>query len=106
MNILEVVVRVAKNELFPTHIRGTAMGFSTGITRITSAIGTLLFPAFLANYGVSATFYACGAMYFIGFIVALFMAPETKNMSLSQASSLNKGSDSQNNTLVQKKTVN
>ncbi|MCR8928880.1 MFS transporter [Priestia megaterium] len=94
------------NELFPTHIRGTAMGFSTGITRITSAIGTLLFPAFLANYGVSATFYVCGAMYFIGFLVALFMAPETKNMSLSQASSINKGSNSSDNSLIQKKTVN
>ncbi|RAS89344.1 MFS transporter [Priestia endophytica] len=95
------------NELFPTHIRGTAMGFSTGITRITSAIGTLFFPAFLANYGVSATFYACGAMYFIGFLVALFMAPETKNMSLSQASSMNKGSGNpQSKSFTQKKTIN
>ena len=45
-------------------------------------------------------------MYFIGFLVALFMAPETKNMSLSQASSINKSSDSQNNSFVQEKTVN
>ena len=82
------------------------MGFSTGITRITSAIGTLLFPSFLANYGVSATFYVCGGMYFIGFLVALFMAPETKNMSLSQASSINKGSNSLDNSFAQEKTVN
>ncbi|MDQ7862092.1 MFS transporter [Peribacillus frigoritolerans] len=35
------------NELFPTHIRGTAMGFITGVTRIASAIGTFfLFRSF------------------------------------------------------------
>jgi MFS transporter, putative metabolite transport protein len=94
------------NELFQTHIRGTAMGFSTGVSRIASSIGTFVFPAFLANYGLAATFYACGALYFIGFLVSLFMAPETKNMSLSQASSINKVSNLEDESLIQKKTVN
>jgi MFS transporter, putative metabolite transport protein len=94
------------NELFPTNIRGTAMGFSTGVTRITSSIGTLVFPAFLANYGVAATFYACAALYFIGFLVALFMAPETKNMSLSQTSSINKANSLQDDSFIKEKTIN
>ncbi|MBT2701360.1 MFS transporter [Bacillus sp. ISL-40] len=79
------------NELFPTHIRGTAMGFITGVTRIASAIGTFFFPAILANFGLAATLYICGALFFIGFLVSLIMAPETKNMSLSESSSINKG---------------
>jgi MFS transporter, putative metabolite transport protein len=79
------------NELFPTHIRGTAVGFTTGVTRVASSIGTFLFPFIMANYGVAVTMYICGGLFFIGFLVCLFMAPETKNMSLSESSSINKG---------------
>ena len=81
------------NELFPTHIRGTAMGFTTGVSRIASSIGTFFFPSILANYGLAATFYICGTLLFFGFLVSLFMAPETKDMSLTQASSLKKVSN-------------
>ncbi|MED3724858.1 MFS transporter [Priestia filamentosa] len=75
-------------ELFPTHIRGTAVGFGTGVTRIASSIGTFLFPIILANYGLSITLYICGALFFVGFLVSILMAPETKNMSLTETSSL------------------
>jgi len=78
------------NELFPTHIRGTAVGFTTGVTRVASSIGTFFFPFIMANYGVAVTMYICGALFFIGFLVCLFMAPETKNMSLSESSSIKK----------------
>jgi MFS transporter, putative metabolite transport protein len=94
------------NELFPTHIRGTAMGFTTGISRIASTIGTFFFPSFLANYGLEATMYVCGALFFIGFLVSIFMAPETKNMSLTQASSLNLSSSRPPSELPPNKTIN
>ncbi|MED3724866.1 MFS transporter [Priestia filamentosa] len=83
------------NELFPTHVRGTAMGFITGVTRIASSVGTFLFPIILANYGLSITLYICGALFFLGFLISLFMAPETKNMSLTETSSLNKRTTTQ-----------
>ncbi|MFP3125636.1 MFS transporter [Ectobacillus funiculus] len=79
------------NELFPTHIRGTAVGFTTGVSRIASSIGTFFFPFIMTNYGVATTLYICGALFFIGFLVSVFMAPETKNMSLAESSSINKG---------------
>ncbi|OCA85037.1 MFS transporter [Pseudobacillus wudalianchiensis] len=94
------------NELFPTHIRGTAMGFATGISRIASSIGTFFFPSFLAHYGLAATMYVCGALFFIGFLVSLFMAPETKNMSLTQASSINKFSSLKQDSFTSNKTIN
>lgn len=93
------------NELFPTHIRGTAMSFATGVSRIDSSLGTFIFPAFLANYGLASTFYACGALYFLGFLVAVFMAPAIKNMSLAQASSINKGSTLQDDNLILEKQI-
>ena len=93
------------NELFPTHIRGTAVGFSTAISRAASAIGTFLFPAILANYGLSVTLYICGALFFIGFLLSIFMAPETKNMSLSESSSINKGTIRRPESILIGKTV-
>ncbi|EPR29388.1 MFS transporter [Geobacillus zalihae] len=80
------------NELFPTHIRGTAVGFATAVSRFASSVGTFLFPSILANYGLAVTLYICGALFFIGFVISLIMAPETKNMSLEEASSINKKS--------------
>ncbi|KXH81751.1 hypothetical protein AU377_05660 [Sporosarcina sp. HYO08] len=78
------------NELFPTHIRGTAMGFITGVTRFASAIGTFVFPFILGTFGLAVSLYICGALLFLGFLISLFMAPETKNMSLAETSAMNK----------------
>jgi MFS transporter, putative metabolite transport protein len=77
------------NELFPTHIRGTAVGFSTAASRAASATSTFLFPTIMSNYGLAATLYICASLFFIGFLLTLFMAPETKNMSLEESSSIN-----------------
>jgi putative MFS transporter len=95
---------VYPNELFPTHIRGTAMGFITGVTRFASAIGTFFFPVILENYGLSITLYFCGALLFIGFLISVLMAPETKNMSLAESSSINNKGSVRTENLVIKKT--
>ncbi|MGE7903413.1 MFS transporter [Peribacillus sp. NPDC094092] len=94
------------NELFPTHIRGTAGGFTTGVARVASSIGTFFSPAIMASYGLSTTLYICGAVLFIGFLVSLFMAPETKNMSLTEASSLNKSKEIEQDSFASEKTAN
>ncbi|MGE7904374.1 MFS transporter [Peribacillus sp. NPDC094092] len=78
------------NELFPTKIRGTALGFGTGVSRIGSSLSTFLFPVILSKYGLGATLYICAGLFFIGFLVSLVMAPETRNMSLAETSTLNK----------------
>lgn len=78
------------NELFPTQVRGTAMGFITSVTRIAAAVGTFLTPILLGNFGVTVTLYICAIMFFAGFILSYIMAPETKNMNLAEACSLNK----------------
>lgn len=74
-------------ELYPTHFRGTGGGFTTTVSRIASAISTFFFPVVLANYGLSTTMYISSGLLFIGFIVSIFMAPETKNKGLDDASS-------------------
>ncbi len=76
------------NELFPTYLRGTAMGIAAGVPRIASAVTTGLFPAIMAAFGIKMTLYACGFTFFLGFVLCYFMAPETKGMKLSEASNM------------------
>ncbi|WP_410651334.1 MFS transporter [Amycolatopsis sp. cmx-4-54] len=76
------------NELFPTEIRATAVGLCTGISRIGAAIGTFATPWSLAELGLSTTMYIATAIALAGALVSWFMAPETKNQSLHEASSL------------------
>lgn len=78
------------NELFPTKIRATAMGFGSGFSRVGASISTFLFPVFLNNYGLGATLWLCSGLFFLGFIISFIMAPETKGMTLEEASSLNR----------------
>lgn len=81
---------VYPNELFPTRIRATAVGFITAVTRVLSAFTTFLYPIIMSAFGLAVTLYICGGLCVAGFILALVMAPETKNMKLDRASSITK----------------
>lgn len=79
---------VYPNELFPTHIRGTAMGFITAITRITSAAATFVFPFVMDAWGLGVTLFICAGILFAGAVISIIMAPETRGIDLSQAANL------------------
>ena len=79
---------VYPNELFPTHVRGTAMGFITAVTRIVAAVGTFMFPFILSQWGLAVTLYICGGLFLLGWLLSVVMAPETRNMNLAEASAL------------------
>ncbi len=84
----QVLELVYPNELFPTEIRAFAVGIGSSMTRVGSAIGTWLVPVALHNYGIGNTMYAAAAVSFVGLAVSIALAPETRGMSLEQASSL------------------
>lgn len=81
-------VWVYPNELFPTHVRGTAMGFITSATRVVAAVGTFAFPFVLDNFGLMGTLYICAGLYFLGAVVSYLIAPETKDMDLTDIARL------------------
>ncbi|QOX61887.1 MFS transporter [Anoxybacterium hadale] len=81
---------VAPNELFPTEIRATAVGLGTGISRIGAATGTYMLPTWLATLGLSQTMWILAAVTFVGFLICLFLAPETKGLTLAEAGSISK----------------
>lgn len=82
----QILEWVYPNELFPTEVRATAVGFATAVTRIGSAIGTFLVPFALREIGIGATMLVAAVISFIGLISSLIWAPETKGLPLGLAS--------------------
>lgn len=84
----QVLQLVYPNEIFPTDIRAFAVGTGASLSRIGAAVGTWLVPISLANLGIGATMYAAAAVSLAGLVASVMLAPETRNMSLQEASSL------------------
>lgn len=79
---------VYPNELFPTEIRGSAVGLASSLSRIGAAIGTYLVPMSLAGIGIGPTMIIGAAITLIGCIVSAWMAPETSGRSLEGTAAL------------------
>jgi len=84
----QVLTLVYPNEIFPTEIRAGAVGFGTSVSRIGAAVGTWLVPVALQNLGIDVTMYIAAAITLVGLIVSWLMAPETNQMDLNDAASL------------------
>jgi putative MFS transporter len=76
------------NELFPTEARATAVGLAIAISRIGVVVSTYALPLFLEKYGIGPTMLVGCALLVIALVMSIFMAPETRGLTLSQASSL------------------
>lgn len=84
----QVLEYVYPNELFPTEIRGSAVGLATSLSRIGAAIGTYLVPLALSSIGIANTMFVAFGISMVGLVVSLAMAPETRAMDLHRAGSL------------------
>ncbi|AAT43836.1 MFS transporter [Picrophilus oshimae] len=69
-------------EIFPTRIRASAMGFSTSFSRLGSILAVFSFPFIDALFGLKAIVIYFAAFEFIGLIITILLAPETKNTPL------------------------
>ncbi len=77
---------VYPNELFPTEVRGTGIGFATAMSRVGAAGGTFALPLMLAHWGVGPAMIVFAAICGVGLLVAIPWAPETKGKSLAECS--------------------
>jgi putative MFS transporter len=69
-------------EIFPTRIRGTAMGFATSVSRIGAITGTIIFPVLLFTLPFTDVLIFLVIFEIIGFSVTYLLAPEPMNKSL------------------------
>ncbi|MEI1720880.1 MFS transporter [Acinetobacter baumannii] len=84
----QVLELVYPNELFPTEMRAIGVGMATSFSRIGAAVGTWLVPMSLDTIGISNTMFVAAGVTLLGLIVSIMTAPETKGLSLEQATSL------------------
>jgi len=77
---------VYPNELFPTELRATGMGLATGLSRLGAAAGTFVLPSTIEAVGGSGALLIAGGIGIVGLVVSWAMAPETRHLSLSEAS--------------------
>lgn len=73
-------------ELFPTEIRATGVGFAAAMSRIGAAIGTFLLPVSMSSLGTSPTMLIGAAVLVVGLVVSMMLAPDTRDLSLTEAS--------------------
>jgi MFS transporter, putative metabolite transport protein len=84
----QVLELVYPNELFPTEIRAFAVGMGSSMSRIGSAAGTWLVPVSLLHLGIGNTMLVAALVSLAGLVVSVWLAPETRGMSLEMAASL------------------
>jgi sugar porter (SP) family MFS transporter len=77
------IVWIVLGEMFPLHMRGTAMGIAVFATEITSVIVGSMFPVLLAQRP-SVMFFGFALMGGVSFLWALTMVPETRARSLEE----------------------
>lgn len=75
---------VVASEIFPTHIRGRALGISIMVMWVADAIVGQLTAVMLREIGVAYTFWVFGFFCLIAFIVVYRLLPETKGKSLEE----------------------
>ncbi|WP_262103493.1 MFS transporter [Arthrobacter sp. Marseille-P9274] len=83
-SFLEVVY---PNELFPTEVRATAVGFGTAISRVGSAASTYLMPLAILNFGAAGSLMIGAVISLVGLAATFLLAPETANKTLHELTS-------------------
>ncbi|MFG3292310.1 MFS transporter [Streptomyces sp. NPDC048179] len=84
----QILQWVYPNELFPTEVRGSAVGLASSASRIGAAVGTYLVPMALTGWGIGGTMIAAAAINAVGAAVSVLWAPETRGMALHEAAAL------------------
>ncbi len=75
---------VVLSEIFPNHIRGTAMSLATLSLWVANFLITASFPVLRENFGMSMSFGIYVPLFFVFFLFVYFRIPETKGKSLEE----------------------
>lgn len=86
MSAFSNLVGVFPPECFPTEVRACGVGLAIACSRLGSAVGTFLLPLGIAQLGFHATMMVLAAVLLVGMVVSIAWAPETKHLTLNEAS--------------------
>ncbi|MDQ2739510.1 MAG: MFS transporter, partial [Actinomycetota bacterium] len=74
-------------EVFPTGIRASGAGVAAAISRIGAAISTFVLPSLIAGTGIGITMLVLALVTVTGTVLSVFLAPETRHVTLTDAAS-------------------
>lgn len=83
-----VLNMVYPNEVFPTRLRGTGVGFAGSVSRIGSILGVLVFPVLVQQWGMAQATWLFAVIAILGLITSVILAPETKGRSMEELEQL------------------
>lgn len=75
---------VYPDEVFPTELRSSGVGFAAAASRIGAGVGTFLLPVGLTGLGVGPVMLIAAAVCVVGAVVSHIWAPETTKLSLTK----------------------
>lgn len=84
---------VVASEIFPTRIRGKAMGVSIMVMWVADTVMGQLTPLMLKHGGTAVTFWVFGLACLVAFIIVYKLLPETKGRSLEDIESFWRSKD-------------
>ncbi|WP_255950518.1 MFS transporter [Streptomyces odontomachi] len=77
---------VYPSEIFPTEVRASGTGLAAGISRVGAALSTFVLPSVLDGLGIGPTMLILAAVVFLGVVISVPLAPETRHVALHEAS--------------------
>ena len=83
-----VLNMVYPNEMFPTRLRGTGVGFAGSVSRIGSILGVLVFPVLVDSWGMARATWLFAVVAILGLATAVLLAPETKGRTMDELEEL------------------
>ncbi|MEC5409467.1 MFS transporter [Paraburkholderia sp. MPAMCS5] len=86
MSAFSNLVGVFPPECFPTEVRACGVGLAIACSRLGSAVGTFMLPLGIVSFGFHVTMMVLAAVLLVGMIVSIAWAPETKHLTLNEAS--------------------
>ncbi|WP_174769911.1 MFS transporter [Paraburkholderia hayleyella] len=86
MSAFSNLVGVFPPECFPTEVRACGVGLAIACSRLGSAVGTFLLPFGIVHLGFHFTMVVLAAVLLVGMIVSIAWAPETRHLTLNEAS--------------------
>lgn len=73
---------VYPSEMFPTKMRSSGVGFAASMSRLGAATATYVMPLCMAGLGVNGTLLILAAFPAVGFVLSIFLAPETSGTEI------------------------
>lgn len=71
-------------ESFPTELRTTGMGFCSAVSRLFAIFGTFALPSITDSLGIGFALVGIAVVIFIGLVITIAWAPETKGVSIDE----------------------